>query len=85
MKRRKGQHLSKEASKYIARILHHYFMDCKFIQKYYKLSRSTMKRVKLLYSSKDSNNVEVIKYMYVHKDLSEKAKEPIKAYLEPLY
>ena len=42
-----------------------------------------MKRVKLLYSSDDFNNVEELKYMDAHNDLSEEAKKLIKLYLEP--
>ena len=42
-----------------------------------------MKRVNLLYSSYDFNNVEGIKYLDAHNDISEKAKELIKVYNEP--
>ena len=42
-----------------------------------------MKRVKLLYSSDDFNNVEELKYMDAHNDLSEEATKLIKSYLEP--
>ena len=83
LKRRKGERLSKEASKYIARILHSHPVDSKLIQKYYKLSSSTIKRVKLLYPPDDSNNVEGVKYLDAHNDLSKEAKELIKEYLEP--
>ena len=74
IKRRKGQHLSKESSKYIARILDHHFMDCKLIKKYYKLSRLTMKRVKLLYSPNNSNNVEEKQYIDRYNDQVKKQK-----------
>ena len=42
-----------------------------------------MKRVKLFYSSYDSNNFEEIKYLNAHNDQSEESKELIKAYMEP--
>ena len=81
--RKRGQHLTEKESKHIARILRDYPNYLKHIQQWYKLSVSTIRRIKSNTKLEKTDSNEEEKGLEIHWDLSGEIKEYIKAYLCP--